>query len=108
MCNSQSITPETIHKYLNQVHTNLLFNPTHENNISINFMEILKIRNQSTLESDIYLKPTTTDTTINFSSNHPTEHITAAYRCYINRMFSLPLTEELTSTRSCNYSCKSS
>ena len=57
-------------------------------------MELSIIRNQSTLQSDIYRKPTTTDTTTNFSSNHPTGHITAAYRCYINRMLSLPLTEE--------------
>jgi hypothetical protein len=39
-------------------------------------------------------KPTTTDTTINFTSNHPTEHKKAAYRYLINRMISLPLTTE--------------
>ena len=43
----------------------------------------------------IYRKPTRTDTTINFLSNHPpTENKTAAYRYHINRMLSLPLTEE--------------
>jgi hypothetical protein len=31
---------------------------------------------------------------INFHSNHPTEHKLAAYRYYINRMLSSPLTEE--------------
>ena len=35
-----------------------------------------------------------TDTTINFLSNHLTEHKTAAYRYHVNRMLSLPLTEE--------------
>jgi len=57
-------------------------------------MEQLIIRNQSNLEIDIYRKPTTTDSKVNFSSNHLTEHKTAAYRYYINRMLSLPLTEE--------------
>jgi len=36
----------------------------------------------------------TTDTTINFSSNHPDEHKFAAFRYYITRMNSLPLTSE--------------
>ena len=38
-------------------------------------------------------KPTTIHTTINFLSNHSPEH-NAAYRYHINRMLSLPLTEE--------------
>jgi len=39
---------------------------------------------------DIYRKTTSIDTTINFFSNHPTEHKMAAYRYYITRMHSLP------------------
>jgi len=46
------------------------------------------------MEIDIYKKPTTTDTTIKYLSNHPMEHKLAAYRYHINRMFSLPLTKE--------------
>jgi hypothetical protein len=46
---------------------------------------------QSHLEIDIHRKPTTTDTAINFLSNHPTEHKTAALRYHITRMHSLPL-----------------
>jgi len=57
-------------------------------------MDLLIIRNQSNLEIAIYQKPTMTDTTINFLSNHLTEHKTAAYRYYINRILSLPLTKE--------------
>ena len=66
------ITPETIRNYINQIHSNLQFNPTYENNNSTNFLDFLIIWNQSDLETDIYRKPTTTDTTINFLSNHPT------------------------------------
>jgi hypothetical protein len=42
----------------------------------------------------IYRKPTTTDTTINFTSKHPMEHKISTYRYLINRMTSLPLTTE--------------
>jgi hypothetical protein len=37
-------------------------------------------------------QPTTTDTTINFTSNQPMEYKTAAYRLHISRMHSMPLT----------------
>jgi len=94
ICSSQHITPETIHNYINRIHPNLHFNPTYANNNSINFLDLLIIRNQFPLPTDIYRKPTTTDTTINSLSNRPTEHKTAAYRYHINRMLSPPLTEE--------------
>ena len=92
--NSQHITPDTINNYINRIHHNLHFKPTNENNNSIHVLDLLIIRNQFYLEMDIYRKPTTTDTTINVLSNQPTEHKTSAYRYHINRMLSLPLTEE--------------
>jgi hypothetical protein len=52
------------------------------------------IKHPSKIEIDIYRKPATTDTTINYSSNHPTEHKMAAYRYMINRILTLPLTAE--------------
>jgi len=91
---SQHITPETIHNYTNRIHPNIHFNPTYEKNNSINFLDLLIIRNQLYLEIDVYRKPTTTDTTINYLSKHPTEHKTAAYRYHINTVLSLALTEE--------------
>ena len=51
--NSQHTTPETIHNYINRIHPNLHFNPTYENNNSINFLDLLIIRNQFYLEIDI-------------------------------------------------------
>jgi hypothetical protein len=90
---SKRITPETIHNFINQIHPNLQFNPTHEHNNNISFLDLLITRHSSNLEIDIYRKHTT-DTTINFHSNHPTEQKLAAYHYYINRMLSLPLTEE--------------
>jgi hypothetical protein len=43
---------------------------------------------------NIYRKPTTTDTTIHYNSNHPMEHKMAAYRFLLNRVHQLPITQE--------------
>jgi hypothetical protein len=76
---------------VNRVHPNLTFTPTQEENNSISFPDLLITRQPQGIEIDIYRKPTTTDTTINFASNHPMEHKMAAYRYLINRMTNLPL-----------------
>ena len=67
------------------------FNPTCKTNNTINFLDLQITRNTHKLEINIYQKPTTTDTTIHYASNHPMEHKTAAYRYYISRMHPLPL-----------------
>jgi len=41
-----------------------------------------------------YRKPTETDTTINYRSNHPPEQKMAAYRYHINRLNILPVNKE--------------
>jgi len=94
ICDTRHISDNTIQKYINQIHKNLQLNQTHEDNGQINFLDLTIIRNNSTLEIDIHRKPITTKTTINYDSNHPTEHKTAAYRQYTKRMQSLPLTTE--------------
>jgi hypothetical protein len=84
----------TIYEYINRILTNLQLHPTHETNGKTNFLDFLIIKTPSNLEIDIYRKPTTTNTTINYISNHPNEHKTTAYRYHITRMHSLPLTTE--------------
>jgi hypothetical protein len=64
----------TIHNYMKKIHPNLEFTPTQEHDNSISFLDLLIIRQPSKIEIDIYRKPITTDTTINFTSNHPAEH----------------------------------
>ena len=91
--NTKHTTPEIIHSHINKIHPNLQFNPTLEHNNSIRFPDLLITRHPTQTEIDIFRKPTTTDTTINYSSNHPTEHKMAAYRYLINRMTSLPLSQ---------------
>ena len=51
-------------QHTNSMYNNLQFNPTQESNGHINFLHLTIIRRTSHLETDIYRKPTTTDTTI--------------------------------------------
>ena len=89
--NTKYITPETIHQHINKTHSNLQFTPSHEHKNNISFLDLLLIRQLDKIEIDIYRKPTTTNTTINYTSNQPNEHRKAAYRYMTNRMTSLPL-----------------
>jgi len=80
--------------YINNIHNNIKLNPRHEEHNSIDFLDSTTLCMQTKLEIDIYRKPTTTDTTINFFSNHPIEHKMAALRFHISRMHSLLLDME--------------
>ena len=57
-------------------------------------MDVYIRRNNNNMVLNIYRKPTSTDTTIQFSSNHPCEHKIAAFRYSIHRMITLPITEK--------------
>ena len=92
--NTKHTTLEIIHSHINKVHPNLQFTPTFQHNNRISFLDLLIIRHPTQIETDIFRKTTTTDSTINYTSNHPTEHKMAAYRHLINRMLSLPLSTE--------------
>jgi len=85
------IDSHTINAYINNIHNNLKLNPTYGEQDSIDYLDLTISRKHKILEVDIYKKPTTTDTTINFMSNHPIEQKMAAYRFYITRMHSIPL-----------------
>jgi len=85
------IPPHTINTYINQIHKNIMLNPTHENQSSINFLDLTVTSKQINLEINICRKPTTNDTTINFLASHPIENKMAALRVHIFRMYSLPL-----------------
>ena len=82
---------ETIIWHANSIHNNIQLSPTLEADNQISFLDLLIIRKSQQLEIDVFKKPTTTDTTINYLSNHPMEQKLAAYRYYIERMLRLPL-----------------
>jgi len=66
---------------------------TEDNNI-INYLDLTLKRNNNNIDLSKYRKATNTDTTIHFQSNNPYEHKIAAFRYYINRMTTLPITEK--------------
>jgi len=63
---------ETISHYINSIHSNLTFMPTQEHHKTISFLDLQITRKKDT-DINIYRKPSTTDITINYYSNHPTE-----------------------------------
>jgi hypothetical protein len=87
-------TPDNILRYLGTIHNSIQLSLIHETNNSVSFLDLTITRNPSHLNISIYRKLTTTDTTINFLSNHPPEHKLAAYRFLIRRMLTLPLQKE--------------
>ena len=92
--NTKYTTPETIHQHINKTHPNLQFTPSREHKNNVSLINLLLIRQPDKIEIDIYRKPNTTDTTINYTSNQPNEHKMAAYRYMTNRMTSLPPTAD--------------
>ena len=79
---------------INSIHPELKFTATHEVNNTINFLDLTSTRKQTKLDINIYRKPTTTDTTIHYTSNHPIQHKLAAYRFLLNILHNLPLSNE--------------
>jgi len=62
--------------------------------IFINYLDLSINRNAKNLDLNIYRKPTYIDITIHFSSNHPYGHKLAAFSYYINRMITIPISEQ--------------
>jgi hypothetical protein len=76
----------------NNYSNDLIFTPTKEENYYINYLDLTINRTSHNLQVGIHRKPTYTDTTIHFSSTHSLQHKLVAYRYYINRMLTLPIT----------------
>jgi len=66
--------PVAILHQINKTDKNLQFKMSTEENNTINYLDISIHRNKDNMGTIIYRKPTCTDTTIEFSSNHPYEH----------------------------------
>jgi hypothetical protein len=94
ICDITKASIEEIQQYADRIHKNLKLTITQENNDQVSFLDQLITRQNHKLDIDIYRKSTATDTTINYTSNHPIEHKLAAHRSYINRINNLPLSKE--------------
>ena len=92
--NTDRINEERILLATNNIDENLTFKLTPENKNTINFLDLTTSRKQNKLELGVYRKEMNTDTPIHNTSNHPMEQKTAAFRYYINRLISLPLTQK--------------
>ena len=79
---------------LNTFHPKIKFKLELESNMSLNFLDLTITRVQNKLDFQIYRKPTHTDTTIPASSCHPLQHKLAAFRSYVHRLMSVPLSTE--------------
>jgi hypothetical protein len=88
---SAKLNPDQVTDSFNHYNPDLHFTSTHENNNCINYLDLTITRAAHSLQLGIYRKPTNTDTTINYNSTHPIQHKLAAYRYYISRMVTLPI-----------------
>jgi hypothetical protein len=80
--------------HMNIVHKHLEFKVTEEESKNINYLDISISKHNNCLSLGIYRKPTQTDTTIYFMSNHLRQHKLVAYIFYTNGMLTLPITEQ--------------
>ena len=94
ICDQNKTNEHTILHQINKIDKNLQFKMSVEENNTINDVDISIHRNNNNLDISIYRKPIGTDTTIQFSSNHPYEHKIAAFRYYTHRLITLPITEK--------------
>ena len=91
--NQNKTNEQGILNHANDIYKHLQFKLSTEENF-INYLDLSIYRNNSNIELGIHRKPTNTDTTIHFSSNHPYEHKLAAFNYYIKRMLTLPVTKQ--------------
>lgn len=68
------------HNFINNFHKNISFTLEIENNNTLNFLDLQITKHNNTFTYNIYRKPTTTDTLIPESSQHPAQHKKAAFK----------------------------
>ena len=85
---------QTIVNQANSIDKLLQFKMSTEENTLTNYLHLSIHRNDNNIHIKIYRKPTCTATTIQFSSNHSYEQNRASFNYYINRMITLPITEQ--------------
>jgi len=70
----------------NELHPNLHFTAETERDNTINYLDFSIHKTPHGLKTSIYSKPTFTESTIPYTSNHPTQHKYAVVRFLYNRL----------------------
>jgi len=91
---------KTIMNHMNNTDKHLGFK---EENSTLNYLDLSINRNTNSTDTEIYGKPTLTDVTAQFSSNHPIEHELATFNFYINGMLTLPSQNKLNNKNGKSY-----
>jgi hypothetical protein len=81
-------------KFMNKIHPNMKFTLELEENNSLNFLDLTLKKSDNRFMFNVFRKPTATDTTIHATSHHPMSHKLAAYHSFVNRLLSVPLSNE--------------
>ena len=84
---------DIIHNIIHSADEHLEFKINEEENQTTNYLYLAIKRKRNNIELSIYRKPTYIDIAIHFSSNHPHDHKRAGFLYYINRTFTMPITE---------------
>jgi hypothetical protein len=82
-----------LHK-INGVDKILQFKMSDESDNTINYLDLLIYRNSRNVNIGIYRKLTETGAVIHLASNYPLEQKLSAFYYYINRLITLPITEQ--------------
>lgn len=78
---------------INSIHKDIKFTHEEEKDCKLPFLDLLIIREMSSIDFEIYRKPTNTKRVIPSSSNHSHQHKMAAFHHMIHRMQTLPLND---------------
>lgn len=80
--------------YINSLHNKIKFTLELEVDHSINFLDLTITHKNNYHSFKIYRKPTQTDATIHFNSNHHFSHKLAAYHQLVERLIKVPMSDE--------------
>ena len=94
ICDQHRTNETTITSFMNSINEQLDFKATREINKSINYLDLTINISINKTEVNIHRKPTNADITIQYTSNHPQDHKQATFTFYINRMLTLPITDQ--------------
>ena len=83
----------------NALHPQLQFTAEAEKDNNLNYLDISIHRTHTNIKTAIYRKPTFTDTTIPYASNHPTNHKYTTVRLLFNRLDSYNLKQKNTNMK---------